>query len=241
MPTQKVFKQRVRARMQKTGEAYTTAREQLLRKAARDPDAVDGQAPELGPDSGVVASGGEPEAAPTLTSDEAMIRGSGRSHAEWFALLDAWDGTARRHPELARWLRETHAVPGWWAQNITVAYERARGIRRVGQMADGFQVAVTRTVGADAERTLAAFVEAAERAAWLPQPMTQRPTRAALTARFDWPDPASRVVVALTRRPDGRTVVSITHEKLPDADAAERYRTAWRHWLDALRAHIAAN
>ena len=38
MPTQKVFKQRVRARMAKTGEAYTTARHQLLRKAS-DPDA----------------------------------------------------------------------------------------------------------------------------------------------------------------------------------------------------------
>ena len=33
MPTQKTFKTRVRTRMSKTGESYTTARQQLLRKA----------------------------------------------------------------------------------------------------------------------------------------------------------------------------------------------------------------
>ena len=32
MPTQKLFKRRVRARMTKTGESYTAARRQLLRK-----------------------------------------------------------------------------------------------------------------------------------------------------------------------------------------------------------------
>lgn len=43
MPTQKIFKQRVRARMAKTGEAYTTARAQLLRKAAEPVDKGEGR------------------------------------------------------------------------------------------------------------------------------------------------------------------------------------------------------
>jgi hypothetical protein len=33
MPTQKVFKQRIRTRMTKTGESYTAARRQLLNKS----------------------------------------------------------------------------------------------------------------------------------------------------------------------------------------------------------------
>ena len=37
MPTNKDFKHLVRARMQKTGEAYTTARAQLLQKQQRQP------------------------------------------------------------------------------------------------------------------------------------------------------------------------------------------------------------
>ena len=39
---------------------------------------------------------------------------------EWFALLDAWGATGHSHTEIARWLHETHGVPGWWSQNITV-------------------------------------------------------------------------------------------------------------------------
>ena len=56
--------------------------------------------------------------------------GTGRSHAEWFALLDAWGATEHTHTEIARWLSETQGIPGWWTQNITVNYERARGMRK---------------------------------------------------------------------------------------------------------------
>ena len=39
MTKQKSFKDRVRARMDKTSESYTTARRQLLAKAAPEPEA----------------------------------------------------------------------------------------------------------------------------------------------------------------------------------------------------------
>ena len=86
-----------------------------------------------------------------LMSDEAMRRGSGRGHAEWFALLDAWSATERTHAAIADWLRTEHGVGSWWTQSITVAYERARGMRGLHEMTDGFSVSVTRTVGVDAE------------------------------------------------------------------------------------------
>ena len=46
MPTQKVFKRRVRARMTKTGESYTAARRQLMRKTP-DTAPVEAASPEL--------------------------------------------------------------------------------------------------------------------------------------------------------------------------------------------------
>src|SRR5688500_16568964 len=173
MPTQKVFKQRVRTRMTKTGESYTAARSQLRRKATT-PESTAPAAAETGP----------------LTSDEAVTRASGRGYEEWFGLLDAWGGTERRHPEIAGWLKSEHGVDGWWSQGITVAYERARGMRAPHQMADGFTVSVTRTVDVDVERLLAAFTSAPLRRRWLPgAKIRQRPTTAARGARFDWSDP----------------------------------------------------
>jgi hypothetical protein len=230
MPTQKAFKQRVRARMTKTGESYTAARRQLLRKAG-EPVAPEPMEPTIE---------SKPAGAPDLmTSDDSMRRGSGRGHEEWFALLDAWGGTTHTHTEIAQWLSETHSVPGWWTQNITVNYERARGMRRPHEMGDGFSISVTRTIAVDAERALAAFTSAAIRRRWLPDAsMRQRPTRAALTARFDWSDPASRVVLTVVPKGADRALVAVGHERLPDAESAERLKAAWRVWLGDLKAFL---
>lgn len=228
MTTQKTFKRRVRARMTKTGEAYTAARRQLLRKT----EAAGGAASDS-------AAAAEPAAADLLTSDEAMVKGSGKGHAEWFALLDAWGATAHNHTQIATWLRDGQGVPGWWAQNITVAYERARGLRARHQMADGYSVGATRTVGVGADTALEAFTDPERVSAWLPEAqMTRRPTRAARTARFDWASPPSRVVVSVAPKGDDKAVVSIAHEKVADAEQAERLKQAWRGWLGDLKAYL---
>jgi uncharacterized protein YndB with AHSA1/START domain len=236
MPTQKVFKQRVRTRMIKTGESYTTARRQLIAKApesrATEPEPAPPPAAEPTPTSAVPG----PTEASNLVSDESMRRASGHGHEHWFALLDAWNATDRTHTEIARWVHEAQGVDGWWAQNITVAYERARGMRRPGQMADGFQVAVTRTVNVDADWLFAALTDPKLRAGWLPAEMRQRPTRAALTARFDWADPTSRVVIQVLPKGPAKATVALQHEQLPDADAAARFKTQWRAWLGQLKA-----
>ena len=247
MPTQKVFKQRVRARMTKTGESYTAARRQLLKKAS-DPQ------PETSPEGATTpattataspiaeadaASASTPPASippdARLVADAAMVRATGKSHAEWFAILDAWGATDHTHTEIARWLNETHGAPGWWIQNITVSYERARGMRARHQMADGFSISVTRTINATPERALAAFTDETVRATWQTAPMRRRPTRARNVARFDWDEPPSRVVVSLAPKADGRTAITVGHEKLPDAATGEQFKARWREWLATLK------
>jgi hypothetical protein len=223
MPSQKVFKQRVRARMAKTGEAYTAARRQLLNKSTEATETT--------------AQSATDGTAELLTSDDALRRATGKGHEEWFALLDAWGATDRKHSEIASWLRETHGTPSWWTQTITVDYERARGMRGRHQMGDGYSVSATRTVAVDDRRLLAAFTSASLRRRWLPDvPMRQRPTRAASSARFDWSDPPSRVVVSVVPKGAGKAMVAVAHEQLPDAESAERLKAAWRESLGALKA-----
>ena len=228
MPTQKIFKQRVRSRMSKTGESYTAARRQLLQKTGE----------------GAPAAPREPAAPEAtlakddllMTSDDAMRRASGKGHEDWFAILDAWGATDHNHTEIATWLRDTQGVPGWWSQNITVNYERARGMRAPHQQRDGYTIGVTRTVTAEPDRILAAFTNGRIRRRWLPHgTMRQRPTRAALTARFDWPDPASRVVVNVVPKGGGKALVAVGHEQIPDGETAERLKGSWRAWLGELK------
>lgn len=215
MTTQKTFKRTVRARAAKTGESYTAARSQLLRKAAAPaPDAM-----EL-----------------TGMTDEAMQRGSGRPIREWLEILDAWGASERKHPEIARWLVAEHGIGGWWAQSVTVAYERARGMRSMRPQPGDMSVTVNRTIKASAERISDAFTDASLRARWLPDaPITVRTAKRGKSARFDWGDPPSRIAYNLTAKGDGKAQISLGHEKLPDADAAERVKAMWRERLTALK------
>jgi hypothetical protein len=230
MPTQKTLKRRVRTRMAKTGESYTAARRQLLAKA----DAARAGATEAGPPAEAAEA---TEAGRASVSDTALRRATGRGHDEWFAILDGWAADQHSHTEIARWLHETHGVPGWWTQTITVDYERARGLRARHEMADGFSVGATRTIAVSADRCLAAFTDPRIRGRWLPGPtLRQRPTRAARTARFDWADPPSRVVVYVEPKGDRKATVAVQHEQLPDAASGDRLKVAWRGWLGELKA-----
>lgn len=230
MTTQKTFKRRVRARAAKTGESYTAARSQLLRKTDAPASADRGATIEEPPPSAEELAG---------MSDEALIRGSGKPIAEWLRILDAWGATAHTHTQIARWLVAEHGIGGWWAQGVTVAYERARGMRAMHQRPDGYSVSVSKTIGAEAGALLASFTSAPRRRRWLPDgPMRQRRTTAANSARFDWVEPASRVVVLLTPKSDTRTQVTVTHEKLPEAGDVDRMRAVWRDRLGALKEQL---
>jgi hypothetical protein len=226
MTTQKTFKDRVRARAAKTGESYSAARAQLLASATHSTAEKRAAAQPVVDHEAMARSG---------LNDEAVQRGTGRPLATWFDLLDAWGARERTHREIARWLVDEHGVGGWWAQSLTVGYERARGMRAMHEMAAGFSVTATRTVATSADAVLDAFLDPVRRERWLGDvAMRVRRSTPEKGARFDWDEPPSRVVLGLTHGV-GRVQVAIAHEKLPDAESAERLKAMWRERLAALK------
>jgi uncharacterized protein YndB with AHSA1/START domain len=214
MTTEKSFKRLVRARMEKTGERYSAARAALL--AAEEPKATDG---------------------PALTmSDEAIRRRTGRGWEAWFDLLDAWGAAERTHTEIARWIAEEQATDGWDAQAVTVSYERARGLRAVGEHADGFTVTASKTVGVPIERLFEAFVDVSLRRRWLPDAdLRERTALKPRSVRFDWEDGATRVNVFFTEKGEAKSAAAVQHERLADAEEADRMKTFWKARVAALK------
>ena len=224
MTEQKSFKRIVRSRMEKTGESYTAARAALLAAGDGAPKSASG-------------------AGPTLTaSDEVIRRRTGRGWEEWFDMLDEWGAVDRSHKEIARWLQEAQGVPGWDSQSITVSYERARGLREVGQHADGFTVTASKTVNVPVERLYDAWVDATERARWLPESdrLRERTSTRARSARFDWDDGATRVVVGFESKGQSKSLAALSHERLPDSAEAERTKAFWRERVAALKEALEA-
>ena len=82
------------------------------------------------------------------SSEESLRENTGRGWTEWRELIDAMLDDQKDHPSVASWLASEHALDGWWAQAVTVGWERLSGRREKYQMADGtYRPSRTRVVG----------------------------------------------------------------------------------------------
>jgi pimeloyl-ACP methyl ester carboxylesterase len=219
MTRQNSFKRLVRARMDKTGQSYTAARATLL--AGTEAKAGDG---------------------PALTmSDDAIRRRTERGWEQWFDLLDAAGAIEWPHREIARWLRDEQAIAGWDAQSVAVSYERARGLRAVGERPRGFSVTAQKTVAAPVEELFDAFVDESRRALWLPDgELRERTATRPRSARFDWAGGETRVIVGFEAKGAAKSTVALEHERLPNGEQADRMKTFWRTQLATLALQLEA-
>ncbi len=163
-----------------------------------------------------------------LMSDEAVVRGSGRTWDQWVELLDAWGAAERAHRDIARHVQEAHGVDGWWAQTVTVGYERLKGLREVGQVAGGtFEGSASKTFGAPLSRLWSAWLEEAERDQWLPLgTLTLRTAQEGRSARFDV---SGGGILALWFTDKGdKSSVQVQQEQLPAKADADAFRATWK-------------
>lgn len=208
------FKRRVRERMAKTGEKYGAARRRLLEQA-RDRDA-----------RGWASDPGH--------TDEVVRDQTGRGWDEWRELIDAWPGHADGHGAVAAWLQQEHGVDGWWAQSVTVGWERITGRRLRHQMADGtFTANRSATITTDEPALRAMLLDEGGREALFPGQdvvLRSRPTSKNVRLGLG----GGTAEIALTPRADGRVTVTVGHTKLATADEVELWKTFWGDWIAVL-------
>jgi uncharacterized protein YndB with AHSA1/START domain len=177
-----------------------------------------------------------------MAKNETVRRATGRCQDEWYALLDKWGAPGRPYREIAEWLTGKNGISKWWAQKLIVEYEQDRGVRQPGARRNGsFEVGASKTVAVPATRAFEAFVDARRRKKWLPQSgLRLRDSRRGRSALFDRTDDASRVTVDFIAKGAGKSTVSVSHERLADARAAEATKTMWRERLTELKAFLEA-
>jgi hypothetical protein len=233
MPTNKDQKRLVRARMKKTGESYTAARAVVV--AHKKPRGAASHR----------ASGSSPTryAAPrdqwaslAGKSDEIVKERTGRTWAGWVTALDKAGADTLPHGEIARHIATAYPeVSGWWAQMVTVGYERIRGLRDVGQRSDGsFHATKSRTFPVAVSTLYPMFKDARRREAWLPDSVKRvRTAIANKSLRLDWHD-GTQVNLYFEPKGTGKTTVSVEHAKLTSKADIARAKAFWNERLKAL-------
>jgi hypothetical protein len=222
MPANKDFKRLVRGRMQKTGEAYTTARAHLLR--TRSPSATSPRPP-APPD--YARLGGK--------SDAVLKEKTGCTWERWVNALDRVKAHTWPHPKIAKYVHEKYKIPGWWAQTVTVGYERIKGLRAVGQRRDGsFEANKSKTFAVPLGRLYHAFSDARTRSRWLPESeVTIRGATREKSMRMIWPDHTA-VEIWFVPKSREKSQVALAHRKLPDRTAVDRAKQYWAERLNVL-------
>ena len=246
------LKKVIRARATKTGERYTTARRHVLnelQQRSAAPARPVSQAASSAISRGSV-SDATAETSKGSVSDATSLAKTGQGLAYWFDVLDRFGAVAKGHTAAARHLSAAHHVPGWYAQGITVAYERARGVRALNQRGDGaYEVSVSKVVSGRAADVIKAFAKT-ERRRWLKGVDTN--LTQALAAALDTPTSKGFVVrpdgqgryrykwdgttvqFYLVPKPGNKLSIVVTNTKLPTAATVDERRTQWRTALNAL-------
>lgn len=251
MTRARALKSLIRARAAKTGERYTTARRHVMARlqAGRTPDVPPEPTPPPALHAPVIVS--SPVGAVT---DARCRERTGHDLAHWFGVLDRFGAVQQGHTAAARHLREARGVGSWYSQGITVAYERARGLRAVNERPDGHAFSATKTVHASSNAVVAAFAEARRRGEWASG--VSGAWAAAVAAgldgatsrgfvvkadgqarcRFRWD--GSVVEIRLQPKAGGRTVVVVDHGKLASPELVRQRRVEWRAALAALADYL---
>ena len=217
MPKQKDLKRLVRARMQKTGESYTTARLHLVKTPAPLPD----------------------YAKLAGMSDEKVKQATGSTWERWVKALDHDGGKEMSHRDLARHIFEKYHTPSWWTQMVAVGYERIRGRRARGQLCDGnWAVSKSKTIAAPMTALFAAFKDAKTRAKWLDAKLTVRTATPQKSMRARWED-GTPVDIGFYAR-GAKSQVALQHRKLATKADADRMRAFWSARLEALASLLTA-
>lgn len=215
MPKNKDLKRLTRSRMQKTGESYTTARAKLVQKSGRV------STPELAARAGM--------------SDDTVHAKTGRTWSEWVRILDTKGATSMPHRDIAVYVHEEHGVSRWWAQTVTVGYERIRGLREKGQRRGGtYEANKSKTFPVPVAKLYRAFSLTRTRNRWLAGvKWTVRKAVSEKSMRVTWADGTS-VELYFTAKASDKSQVALQHTKLVTQSDATQAKNYWGARLDEL-------
>ena len=171
-------------------------------------------------------------------SNEAVQAKTEKTWDEWFAILDDAGAKGMRHKEIVAYLNNHYDIDAWWQQSVTVAYEKAMGLRQKHEMADGYQISKSVTINMPVEKAFSAWMDEITRAKWLEFPdLGIRKSTANKSIRITWSDSKSSVEIYFYPK-DDRAQVALNHSKLPNKDQAEKMKAYWASQLEKMKAFL---
>ena len=175
-----------------------------------------------------VAAGSAP------VSDAAIVARTGRTWSAWIEALDDAGARELSHTDIALLVHERFGVGDWWAQSVTVGYERLTGKRANLQKAGGFAASGSLTVAADVGRLYDAAVDAKQQRKWLPTGVVVHKATRPKSLRATAADGSKSISFYFYAKGAGKSQVTAQQEKLATQAAALKLKKTWAESLRKL-------
>jgi hypothetical protein len=173
---------------------------------------------------------------PPAIGDDKVKAATGRNWMGWFVILNRMKATSLPHREVARRLKEEHGAPAWWAQMITVSYERARGGRKTNERAGGtYAVNVTKVIPVGLAKLFAAATDPKMRKAWFPAGAFEETSKTENKYwRGTWKK-TGKLEFGFYAKGNGKAQIALEIGKLASAEEVEKQRAAWKKAMEKLK------
>ena len=178
-------------------------------------------------------------AASAPVSDASIAARTGRTWAEWLVALDDAGARDLSHTAVAELLHRRFGVDDWWAQSVTVGYERLTGKRANLQKADGFAASGSLTVATGLERLYSTAADEKRQRKWLPPGVRGAQGNPSQIDARDLERRSKSISFYFYAKGRGKAQITVQQEKLASQDAALKQKKVWAKSLRDL-AELAA-
>ncbi|MGB0651769.1 MAG: hypothetical protein ACPGQL_01080 [Thermoplasmatota archaeon] len=173
-------------------------------------------------------------------SSEAAKKATGRDWDEWKAHLDAAGAAEMPHKELAAWIGANEpGVSMWWAQMVTVEYERMIGRRKLAQTCAGdFQTQASKTLPGSMDDWLERWSDIMADLPAIDGVLLDEPPKTSSSEKWRYWRAAladgSRIAVTIGQKDTGKVTLAVGHTKLEDEEQVVRWKAYWKAHLAEL-------
>ncbi|GIK31854.1 MAG: SRPBCC domain-containing protein [Armatimonadetes bacterium] len=188
-------------------------------------------------------------------TDESCKASTGKSLADWYAILDAEDALAKGRRAAVQFLHEQTKEP-WWSTTLAVEYEKLRGVTKKDGLPEGYFICSTKTLGVPVDAAFRAWTDAQGWSEWLGKALSGEVAEGAaveivsgerlsfsrirknkdlrFTFECDGYSTPSQVEVQFQDK-GGKTGLLVNHTRLQTRSDADSVRAAWSVALDSLK------
>ena len=190
-------------------------------------------------------------------SEESVKSATGRTWKEWFAILDKRGGTAQGRRLITDFLYGECKLDIWWCATLNVEYEAARGAVEKDSRPKGYMICATKTIAAPVDKAYDSWITSEALNRWFSTKNKGevvdggrysnadgdaglfKRVRKNKDLRFTWENaahtPGSIVDVTFQDKGKGKTLITVTHDRIQTRPEADGLREGWGQALDRLK------